>query len=146
MFDSDRQLAYPDAGGVEDGVGDGRGDANGAEFADFLGAERAGVRVVILDEGHVDVTDVAHPNRRAPSSRQARSGREENGCPVLGSRSGSLRSRSTTTGSIPSRWASSSIAHSTANIPGPSCEARIGVGCGRSHRWMRVLTRSAGVA
>src|ERR1035438_7075564 len=57
-LDSDRQVADPGTGSVEDGVGDGRGHPDRAEFAYALGAERAGMRVRVVDEGHVYVADV----------------------------------------------------------------------------------------
>src|SRR5450755_447323 len=57
-LDSDRQVADPDAGGVEDSVGDSRGHPDRAEFAYSLGAERAGMGVRVVDEGHVYVADV----------------------------------------------------------------------------------------
>src|ERR1035438_9632687 len=48
-LDSDRQVADPGTGSVEDGVGDGRGHPDRAEFAYALGAERAGMRVRVVD-------------------------------------------------------------------------------------------------
>ena len=54
----DRQLPDASAGGVEDGVGDGRRDADHPELAHALDAERVDDLVVFLDEHRLDIVDV----------------------------------------------------------------------------------------
>ena len=63
------------------------------------------------------------PNRSAPTANASRSIRCENRLPLRGSVSGSLRIRSSI-GSMPSSWASSSIADSRTNVPIASPGAR----------------------
>ena len=78
-----------------------------------------------------------HPKRSAPSRRHATRLREVNGLPDSGSTSGSLRIRSSI-GSMPHAVASSSIADSSAYMPGHSPGARIHDGVGTSSaasRW-----------
>ncbi len=82
----------------------------------------------------------SQPKRAAPSRRQATRFRLENGLPLSGSTSGSLRTRSSI-GSSPVAIASSSIAHSSANIPGHSPGARIHEGDGTSSRATRCVVR-----
>ena len=83
------------------------------------------------------------PNRSAPSRRHATRLRLENSSPVSGSRSGSLRIRSST-GSTPTCSASSSRAHSSAKNPGASPGARQKPGEGTSRRTTQcVLKRFA---
>src|SRR5919201_3455456 len=55
VLNGDRQLADAAAGGVEDGVGDGGGDADLADLADALDAEGVDDLVADLDELHLDV-------------------------------------------------------------------------------------------
>src|ERR1700733_10358130 len=67
LVGGDREFADPAAGGVEDRVGDGRVDAGGAELADALAADRAGVLVYFVDERDVDVGgDVGVDGQRDP--------------------------------------------------------------------------------
>ena len=77
---------------------------------------------------------------RRPSRRQATRLRLENGWPLSGSTAGSLRTRSSI-GSSPHATASSSIADSSAYMPGASPGARIQDGVGTSSR--RELVRGA---
>ena len=67
------------------------------------------------------------------------------GTPLSGSTSGSLRIRSST-GSMAPAIASSSIAHSSAYMPGVSPGARIHDGVGTSRRTSRWLVRRLGAA
>jgi hypothetical protein len=55
VLDGDRQFADAAAGGMEDGVGDGGGDADLADLADALEAKRVDHLVADLDELHLDV-------------------------------------------------------------------------------------------
>ena len=57
-MDADGQVAHPGAGGVEDRVGHGRRHSDRTQLADALGADRAGVLVVVIDEVHVDIPDI----------------------------------------------------------------------------------------
>ena len=68
----------------------------------------------------------AQPNRAAPCRHAVTICRDENGTPLSGSFSGSLRIRSST-GSIPSSTASSSTATSSAKVPTASPGARMNV-------------------
>ena len=85
------------------------------------------------------------PNRSAPSRRHATRLRELNGLPLSGSTSLSLRMRSST-GSMPAAIASSSIADSSAYIPGHSPGARIQEGVGTSSWATRCPVRRFGAA
>jgi len=71
--------------------------------------------------------------------------RLENGWPVSGWTAGSLRIRSST-GSMRQACASSSMADSSANIPGHSPGARIQDGVGTSSRTTRWVVRRWGAA
>ena len=55
LIERDRQIADADAGGVIDGVGDGRGGADDADLANALHAYGVDVGVVLVDPGHVDL-------------------------------------------------------------------------------------------
>ncbi len=85
------------------------------------------------------------PKRRAPSRRHATSPRLLKGCPVSGSMSGSLRIRNSM-GSSSHAIASSSIADSSAYIPGHSPGARIHAGVGTSSRASRCVVERFGAA
>jgi hypothetical protein len=87
----------------------------------------------------------AQPKRSAPSRRHATRLRELNGTPSSGSSPGSLTIRSST-GSIPAAIASSSIADSSANIPGHSPGARIHDGVGTFSRARRCVVSRFGAA
>ncbi len=71
--------------------------------------------------------------------------RELNGIPFSGSSPGSLRTRSSI-GSSPAKIASSSIADSSANMPGHSPGARIHDGVGTSSAASRCVVRRFGAA
>jgi hypothetical protein len=71
--------------------------------------------------------------------------RLENGLPLSGSTGGSFRIRSST-GSTPAAIASSSIADSSAYIPGHSPGARIQAGTGTSSRTRRCVVRRCSAA
>src|SRR5690606_21160964 len=58
LIDGDRQVADPLAGGVEYAVGDCRGRADDPELAQPLYAKRRDVRVGLVDEDHIYVTDI----------------------------------------------------------------------------------------
>ena len=73
----------------------------------------------------------SQPKRWAPSVMQRASWRVEKGLPVSGSRSGSLRRRSSM-GSSCSLSASSSMAHSRLSMPEASPGARMGPAAGMS--------------
>ncbi len=83
------------------------------------------------------------PKRSAPRWRHSTSRRLLKGFPVSGSTSGSLRSRSSI-GSTPAASASSSIATSSANMPGISPGARIHEGTATSRPATRWLVRRCG--
>ena len=51
LVQGDGQVSDADAGGVVDGVGDGRGGADDADLADPLGAHRVDVRVLLVEPG-----------------------------------------------------------------------------------------------
>ena len=87
----------------------------------------------------------AHPNRSAPVRRHSTRWRLDHGTFRSGSSAGSLRMRSST-GSMPSATASSSIADSSANIPGVSPGARMIVGGGTSSRASRCVVRRCSAA
>ena len=58
FIERDRQIAHPLAGGVIDGIGDCRGDADDADLADALDAERIDDVVRLVDENHLYVVNV----------------------------------------------------------------------------------------
>ena len=87
----------------------------------------------------------AQPKRSAPSRRHATRLRELNGMPFSGSSAGSLAIRSSI-GSMPQATASSSIADSSANMPGHSPGARIHDGVGTSSATSRCVVSRSGAA
>src|SRR4051812_39324959 len=58
LVQCDGEAADAFAGGVIDGVCDRRRDADNADFANALDAERVDVRVRLVDEDHVDVANI----------------------------------------------------------------------------------------
>src|SRR5690242_1977540 len=54
LVERNRKIANAYTGRVIDGVGDGGGSADDADFADALGPHRADVRVVLVKADHVD--------------------------------------------------------------------------------------------
>ena len=87
----------------------------------------------------------SQPKRSAPSRRQATRLRELKRVPSSGWTSGSLAIRSST-GSMPAACASSSIADSSAYMPGHSPGARIHDGVGTSSAASRCAVRRFGAA
>src|SRR5439155_9739508 len=59
LVERNRQIANANACGVVDRVGHRRGDAGRSDLADALDADRIDVRIVVADEAHVDIADIA---------------------------------------------------------------------------------------
>ena len=87
----------------------------------------------------------SQPNRAAPCCRQAASDRLDQGRPLSGSAGGSFRRRSAI-GSMLSATASSSMALSSAKLPGASPGARIQDGVGTFSRATRCVVMRSGAA
>src|SRR6266511_2030414 len=58
LVEGDRQVSYPDAGGVVRGVGDRGGGTHDADLADALGTHRVDVWIVLVHPERFDRADV----------------------------------------------------------------------------------------